>query len=90
MASEKSALKNERLALSALLCSSSEGERKRELEMNGMVMHSKVNENPGSLLLCPKPNARKRRRIRLLKSARTDAIKRNCLLFFIQWEGPWR
>ena len=52
MASEKSALKNERLALSELLLL---GERERE--MNGMVIHSKVNENPGSLHVCPVPNA---------------------------------
>ena len=73
MASEKSALKNERLALSAL----PERRREREREMNGIVIHSKVNENPGSLLVCQhEEDTEKAAQIRA-----ADAIKSNCLLF---------
>ena len=72
MASEKSALKNERLALSAL----PERRREREREMNGIVIHSKVNENPRSLLVCQHEEDIEAAEIRA-----ADAIKSNCLLF---------
>ena len=69
MASEKSALKNERLALSAL----PERRREREREMNGIVIHSKVNENPGSLLVCQHEEDTEARR--LLKSVLRMQLK---------------
>ena len=68
MASEKSALKNERLALSAL----PERRREREREMNGIVIHSKVNENPSSLLVCQHEDTETRR---LLKSVLRMQLK---------------
>ena len=91
MASEKSALKNERLALSALL-SLLRGQKDGEgdLEMNGMVIHSKVNENPGSLLVHLSGERGGDEYGHATAEIRADAIKRDCLLFLIQWEGPWR
>ena len=62
----------------------------REREMNGMVIHSKVNENPGSLLVHLSGQRGGDEYGHATAEIRADAIKRDCLLFLIQWEGPWR
>ena len=50
-----------------------ERERDREREMNGIVIHSKVNENPGSLLVCQHEEDTEARR--LLKSVLRMQLK---------------
>ena len=53
-----------------------EGERERE--MNGIVIHSKVNENPRSLLVCQHEVDTETEAAQIRAA---DAIKSNCLLF---------